>query len=761
MSTLPNRTHLKSVLLLAILLPLVSLSQVKIKEKVEIGPKMNRVWDVGTELKMVFHWDAGKTPGSTYYPMHFQVYEPNGDLKGFDEIADTSVGNYTETITFVDDYQYGGQAVYINSNAYGGWYELNAIADTSTRIIPDWLYYVEIYVSGQLDTTIQFDYHEFYPEPGTRYTVNWTEYDFEGPVAPPCSGVLFQFSDLPDLQYGQTGYVGAQIVDSCGATIYDPPEHYFKFELLGDTTMGFLRDVDRGKTGTMLDSVSSTSIEFDAWGTEPQASTQVSVRISAENGSISPATATFNVLPPQMKAIAGKTTLTYGDTTSLKFQVRDVGGSWTNIPDGWWAKGQIVQADTFGFLYTVDSSQVGNALDGWFSALNYYAKPESEPDSIGVLIQLVSQEPVIFPMVARQTTIPKTAAQVMSKEPKISAMSTGQIVLQEAAAQKRKARSQHAKLSTRVAKKPTTKILGGSIPGGNMDYGLVRLKVKKNLLRILDHAPWTIWPYLPPQSNGYSRGADRPGYNPKRGFRIQVLGASNQPMRGQDVCVATKFEVRSGGHEHSFGKVELDDPTKQGFFYGQSELKKNPIVLTTDGNGMAVVDSMVASQVSGKYLITASLVADSTVKDTVNLEVRVPGLVNLVDYQDESFTFAQSDTGRANHPDNAWCAQIVVDSLSAGTWGFYEWTKSQKAGGKGIKTSINDLSLPWGGLFDIDARWNIDDPSHSFHRVGLSVDVNGGGLDSNQVSHLTKFMKDNGGQRYREGPIHYGFNGGK
>jgi hypothetical protein len=35
---------------------------------------------------------------------------------------------------------------------------------------------------------------------------------------------------------------------------------------------------------------------------------------------------------------------------------------------------------------------------------------------------------------------------------------------------------------------------------------------------------------------------------------------------------------------------------------------------------------------------------------------------------------------------------------------------------------INDMSLEWGGVFDIHGGWNLE-TEHAFHRVGLSVDI--------------------------------------
>ncbi len=742
MSTLPNRL-LTGAIALSILVPSLSVSQVKIKEKVEIRPRAIVASNASAELKFVFHWTVvyNVDEGKIQRPMHLGVVEPSGATRGFDVYTGLTAGIYSEIITgdyydgpggYEDEYQ--GEATYTRTDAQAGYYFLYGIADTAAMIMPWWLYYVEVYKSGQLDTTIDFGWH-FTRVPDTRYKVVGEIYALAGGPVGPCGGIHFQFYDTPDLQHGETGYVEAQILDTCAQVVYDPPEHYFKFELLGDTLAGVLHDVDRGLRGTVLDSVASTLIEFDAWGKEPQSPTQVMVRISAENGSIPPATKTFTVLPPQMRAIAGKTILSYGDTTSLTLQVRNLDGPWTNKLEDWWGKCEIVQSDTFGFLYTLDSTQVDKSIDGWFAALNYYAHPETEPDSIEVLIQLVSEEPLELPMSIRSLDARnKTTVQ-----------------------QRPRAKALQLNVSSVAQKQPRAKILGGGVPSGGIHYGLARLKVKKKVVKILDHAPWTTWPYVPPR-----RGADRPGYNPKRSFRIQVLDASNQPVKDEQVRVMTSFEDRSGGHQHDLGTVSLPQP-KQGYFYGQGKPKGNPLLLTTDQNGMAVVDSLVASQVSGKYLVTASLVADTTVKDTVNMEVKVPGLVNfkyLIFLQDVPDTLVQSQDGKSRHPDNDWCTAETGNSLYLVILDFYEWTRSEDGGASTIKTSINDMSLEFGGYFDTRANWDFDSssPEHKLHRVGTSVDINHGMMDKEKLAKLTYYVgRHNGGRDSERPQIHYEF----
>jgi len=101
MSTFPNRTLLKSVLLLAMLLPLISLSQVKIKEKVEIGPRAKVASTASDQLTFVFHWTAlySLHEGKIQRPMHLSVIEPSGATRGFDVNTGMTAGVYSEVIT--------------------------------------------------------------------------------------------------------------------------------------------------------------------------------------------------------------------------------------------------------------------------------------------------------------------------------------------------------------------------------------------------------------------------------------------------------------------------------------------------------------------------------------------------------------------------------------------------------------------------------------------------------------------------------------
>jgi len=105
---------------------------------------------------------------------------------------------------------------------------------------------------------------------------------------------------------------------------------------------------------------------------------------------------------------------------------------------------------------------------------------------------------------------------------------------------------------------------------------------------------------------------------------------------------------------------------------------------------MITIDSLVASQASGKFLVTAAVKADTTVRDTVQLTVRVPGLAKFRTGDYWSLTGSTSPEGQ-NHPSNHWCMEKVKDSLEAAIGGvldiFGKWN---------LNNSIAGSSPAWG-----------------------------------------------------------------
>ena len=185
----------------------------------------------------------------------------------------------------------------------------------------------------------------------------------------------------------------------------------------------------------------------------------------------------------------------------------------------------------------------------------------------------------------------------------------------------------------------------------------------------------------------------------------------------------------SGGHDHNDPPLPL---TQQGTFYGQGQ-SGNPLILKTDMSGRAVVDSLVASQIAGTYIVTASLAAASAIRDTVNLVVAVPGLELLPEGQNYVKVggtcehHGPSDKSLADVPancrtpdNNHWIQAEAADSLqrAAGAFRSAEWNRGREV------MRMNDISLPFGGLFDIDGNWRSP---HGSHRTGKDVDIENAG----------------------------------
>ncbi|MGA3287427.1 MAG: hypothetical protein ABSD46_08370, partial [Bacteroidota bacterium] len=298
---------------------------------------------------------------------------------------------------------------------------------------------------------------------------------YPGVQCPP--GYHLNIEGTYDMQYGETTYIFTETLDGCGYHVNEPLESYFKYELVGDTLSGTLRDLTTGRTGAVLDSVGSSVIEFDARGKEPKESETITLKVSAVNGTIDPATGTINVYPPEVHAIPGKSVLTYGDTTSLTIEVRQPGGNWMPKPFDWFAtRFDIVQADTFGFLYNMDSTIIGTSITIADPKIIYASNPETEPDSVEVLIQLYVREPCyncgvgkIMPSdtmnIGNNHQLNNSVLVKQRLQSKISMKTTSSMLTQQ--------------LPNNISKKSASLTSSSIRVNDNLHYGLARLVLRK------------------------------------------------------------------------------------------------------------------------------------------------------------------------------------------------------------------------------------------------------------------------------------------
>jgi len=75
------------------------------------------------------------------------------------------------------------------------------------------------------------------------------------------------------------------------------------------------------------------------------------------------------------------------------------------------------------------------------------------------------------------------------------------------------------------------------------------------------------------------------------------------------------------------------------------------------------------------------------------------------------------------HPVNHYGASALRDGLTSMSDDYFEYTGEA---GTAFTLGINDMSLPWGGMFDLNGQWWVDNTSgngHVKHRIGMSVDI--------------------------------------
>lgn len=122
-----------------------------------------------------------------------------------------------------------------------------------------------------------------------------------------------------------------------------------------------------------------------------------------------------------------------------------------------------------------------------------------------------------------------------------------------------------------------------------------------------------------------------------------------------------------------------------------------------------------SSEIAGEEKIIAEVEGEK--KGEAAIKVRVPGLLEL-GAGDGYTLIGQTNT----HPRNHYGTENTLYSLLDLTGAYYEENKGT--------LRINDISLPWGGAFDLCGQWDpgktctkYSKGGHKTHRVGKTVDV--------------------------------------
>jgi hypothetical protein len=180
---------------------------------------------------------------------------------------------------------------------------------------------------------------------------------------------------------------------------------------------------------------------------------------------------------------------------------------------------------------------------------------------------------------------------------------------------------------------------------------------------------------------------------------VSVADAAGKPIPNLDVVLSLEAREKSAGHDHVGRR-----PT--GIF---QTLAREPLpggVVNTGLSGVAKV-YFVASEVSGPVQLQG--VSANAVRDTITVDVRIADLVALG--PGPHYVFTGAVEGR--HTDNHYGTHAALAA-------FRQFADSVN-GWIGEPLGINDISLQWGGLFDVGGEpWAIP---HGYHRRGTHADI--------------------------------------
>lgn len=195
------------------------------------------------------------------------------------------------------------------------------------------------------------------------------------------------------------------------------------------------------------------------------------------------------------------------------------------------------------------------------------------------------------------------------------------------------------------------------------------------------------------------------------------------PLEGCTVKLKVEPVEESGGHNHDSSRNEH-----------VGTLSRDTVVLKEIGPNSIRYTS---GEVAGTEKMVASLV-DSTGKPISSVElpidVKVPMLGVLGSSAEWRLTGSYGEPGvKSMHYNNHYGEAYTIDAMIAIVRKYFKKT--------GATLGINDMSLIWGGLFDIGNNWSSD-PAHSWHRKGTSVDIDRYVWDTKENKYILILCED-------------------
>jgi uncharacterized repeat protein (TIGR01451 family) len=200
--------------------------------------------------------------------------------------------------------------------------------------------------------------------------------------------------------------------------------------------------------------------------------------------------------------------------------------------------------------------------------------------------------------------------------------------------------------------------------------------------------------------------------------RLTVTVTENRaPLPNAKVRIEVQVKARSGGHGHT----DLHRPRGCLAYNGQESQQLTAdrpwIEVTTDSTGKAVVDFTPGKDINqgcrrrgiaGDYVVTARLADSPSTSARQVIVARVDGLAPF-----SGCVHCELRTDTHNHTGGQYATTATASELRSLAEAFHAKT--------GRLLSINDISLPYGGLYDYRQTWTAP---HAEHGYGTAVDFN-------------------------------------
>lgn len=220
-------------------------------------------------------------------------------------------------------------------------------------------------------------------------------------------------------------------------------------------------------------------------------------------------------------------------------------------------------------------------------------------------------------------------------------------------------------------------------------------------------------------------------------FTHAVIGLKEPYIGTCEECIKN-----NGGHCHNYDTHPLidppvcescDSPGGQLEYSGTIIERGDLWIKGQTGDYMAIIGHRMP-QVAGKIVTetTVNLLGTwycvsgcytrTSFKDEDTLDVGVDGFERLKDPGPDEHYFKLRG-GTVTHPEGHWGTEDTIEKLKKIGVAYYNITKKTRV------LSINDISLPRGGLFDYKNTWK---PPHKSHRTGTDADINQGQGPSNK-----------------------------